>query len=133
MKYFTTKYLSATEFKGSRIKATCDKFNITIPYNDNLENEFIHFQAVKALVKKYNLDWDISKMIHGSNDYGYVFCFPNSIIEDDKKGKATRSGGVVNYSGNDKLVSLTVKTYLKKYWKIRLNGGTKDNANKGNN
>jgi hypothetical protein len=85
MKYIKTKYLSATNFKGSKIKASCDKFNVTISNNSDLELEFAHYQAVKALVRKYNLDWDISKMVHGSNDYGYVFCFPNSIIEDGKK------------------------------------------------
>ena len=54
MKYIKTKYLCATNFKGMRIKATCDQFNITIPYNNNLEGEFVDFKKlVKGLVRVF--------------------------------------------------------------------------------
>lgn len=88
-----------------RIKATCDQFNITIPYNNNLEDQFVHFQAVKALVKKYNLDWNISKMVYGSDDNGYVFCFSNSVIND-------KGGGIMKISKGEYIVESVATTNL---------------------
>jgi hypothetical protein len=42
----------------------------------------VHFEAVKALVKKHDLDWDISAMCYGdsADGHGYVFVFANSIV-----------------------------------------------------
>jgi hypothetical protein len=77
-----TKYLPATNSKGSRIKAyTCNGHSASVSYDHSLSNEAVHFAAVKALVKKHGLDWDISKMVYGGTKSGYVFCFPNSTIE----------------------------------------------------
>jgi len=77
-----TKYLSPTNYRGSRIKAfTCSGFNITIPYDYSLSHEKVYFKAVKELIKKYNLEWDISKMNFGGTKNGYVFCFHDSIVK----------------------------------------------------
>ena len=76
-----TKYLSRTKNKGSRIKAFTKCFNVTIPYDYSLNDSELHFKAVKELVKKHNLDWDISIMNYGSTEKGYVFTFNHSIIE----------------------------------------------------
>ena len=76
-----TKYLSPTNNKGSRIKAFAESFNVTIPYDYSLNDEKLHFKAVKELVKKHNLDWDISIMNYGSTKNGYVFTFNHSTIE----------------------------------------------------
>lgn len=81
-----TKYLSPTTYRGSRIKAFIHSngFNITVPYDYSLSHEEVYFKAVKALIEKYNLnqnDWNISKMVFGGTKNGYVFCFPESIIE----------------------------------------------------
>jgi FKBP-type peptidyl-prolyl cis-trans isomerase 2 len=76
-----TKYLGPTNAKGSRIKAfTCNGHSATIDYNYALSGEKLHFEAVKALVSKNNLDWDISEMTYGGTNQGYVFTFPQSTI-----------------------------------------------------
>ena len=59
-----TKYLGATNHKPSRIKAyTSNGHSCTIPLAYDLSNEKLHFEAVKALVAKCKLDWDISIII----------------------------------------------------------------------
>jgi len=75
-----TKYLGATNSRGSRIKAEANGWSATIPYPHHLSYEFAHFEAVKALVKKHNLDWDITNMGYGSDNHGYYFTFSNSVI-----------------------------------------------------
>jgi hypothetical protein len=77
-----TKYLGCTTHNPSRIKAwTGNKQSVTIPYDHSLDHELVHFAAVKALVQKYNLDWDLTAMRFGGTENGYVFCFANSIVE----------------------------------------------------
>jgi|TARA_R100000482_G_C5128275_1_gene150127 hypothetical protein len=72
-----TKYLGATNYKPSRIKAfTSNGHSCTIPYDYGLSNEKLHFEAVKALVAKCKLDWNISTMNYGGVKGGYVFTFP---------------------------------------------------------
>ena len=80
MKAIQTKYLAATNTRGSRIKATAGNMSATVPYNHAMSDEAVHFEAVKELVKKNCLDWDISEMVFGGIRDGYVFCFPESII-----------------------------------------------------
>ena len=77
----TTKYLSPTNTRGARIKATAGDWSATISYSYELNDVALHFEAVKELVIKHSLDWDISKMVYGGNNSGYVFCFPESIIK----------------------------------------------------
>ena len=82
MKAIETKYLSATDTRGERIKATAGKLTATVPYDYALSDQSeIAFEAVKELVKKHQLDWDISKMVYGGTNKGYTFCFPESTIE----------------------------------------------------
>ena len=76
----TTKYLAPTSTRGARIKATANKFSATVSYSYELNDDALHFEAVKELVSKHSLDWDISKMCFGGTDTGYVFCFPESTI-----------------------------------------------------
>jgi len=80
MKAIETKYLAATNTRGSRIKATAGNMSATVPYDHALSDEAVHFEAVKELVKKKGLDWDISEMVFGGIRDGYVFCFPESTI-----------------------------------------------------
>lgn len=76
-----TKYLGASNTKGSRIKAfTSNGHNVTIPFPHEFSHEECHFQAVKALVEKYGLGWDISNMRFGGAKDGYVFCFADSVV-----------------------------------------------------
>jgi len=78
-----TKYFPASNYKGSRIKAyTTTKKNAVISYPHEFSHEKCHFQAVKALIEKYNLDWNIEDMRFGdsADGKGYVFCFAASIV-----------------------------------------------------
>ena len=79
-----TKYLSPTNHKGSRIKAWVSgrPYSVTISYDHKFSHEMVHFQAVKELVKKFNLDWNLDNMRFGGVDNGYVFCFDQSIVEE---------------------------------------------------
>jgi len=78
-----TKYLPATNNKGSRIKASIhtNGYNVTIPFDYSLNDDKLYFKAVQELIKKYKLDWDISEMVYGGVKNGYVFCFPYSTIK----------------------------------------------------
>lgn len=78
-----TKYLPATNTKGSRIKAyTATGFSASVSYPHELSYELAHFEAVKALVEKHKLDWPLENMRFGdsADGRGYVFCFENSIV-----------------------------------------------------
>jgi hypothetical protein len=78
-----TKYIPASNTKGSRIKAwTCNGHSVTISYPHEYSHEQCHFQAVKALVAKCKAEWDLSDMRYGGTDDGYVFCFAHSIVKD---------------------------------------------------
>jgi len=52
MQAILTKYLPATNFRGSRIKAQCDRGSITIPYPSEA-GEVSHVMAADALVAKF--------------------------------------------------------------------------------
>ena len=76
-----TKYLGATNTRPSRIKAfTCNGHSCIISYDYGLSDAKLHFKAVKALVSKHKLKWDISKMNYGGVKGGYVFTFPSSVV-----------------------------------------------------
>jgi hypothetical protein len=81
MKAIETKYLPATNTRGARIKATAGNMSATVPYDYSLGDVELHFEAVKGLVSKHSLEWDISTMVYGGTDKGYTFCFPKSIIK----------------------------------------------------
>ena len=78
-----TKFISPTNTRGARIKAyTSSGFTATIPYPYANSYEVAHFEAVKELIKKNNLDWNLSDMCYGdsADGKGYVFCFANSKV-----------------------------------------------------
>lgn len=60
MQAIQTKYLPATDSKGSRIKAKCARGSIVIPYPHELTGDDIHRAAVMALVLRF-LDEDFTK------------------------------------------------------------------------
>lgn len=76
-----TKYIGPTNTRGSRIKAYTASwgdrkgFEATIAYPHELSGEACHFEAVKALVKKNGLDWDLSNMRYGDSADGRGFSF----------------------------------------------------------
>ena len=83
-----TKYLGPTNNRGSRIKAyTCDGmglkgFTATISYPHELSGEACHFEAVKELVKKNELGWNLKNMRYGdsADGKGFSFCFAHSVV-----------------------------------------------------
>ena len=85
-----TKYICPTNTRGSRIKAYTaawgDRkgFEVTIPYPHELSGEKCHFEAVKALIKKHNLEWNLQNMRFGdsADGRGFCFCFDASTVED---------------------------------------------------
>lgn len=56
MQAIQTKYLPATNFRGSRIKAVCERGSITIPYPYELSGDEVHRKAVRALVDRFLLE-----------------------------------------------------------------------------
>jgi len=77
-----TKYMPATNTRGSRIKAwTSNGHSVTVPYPHELSFEKAYFWAVRELVAKYNFDWNIKHMRYGAIDDGYVFCFDSSKVD----------------------------------------------------
>jgi hypothetical protein len=78
-----TKYIPASNTKGSRIKATSDNgHSVIVSRNDAFSGHLVHFEAVKALVAKHKLDWDLSNMCYGgsSDGKGYTFVFCESTV-----------------------------------------------------
>jgi hypothetical protein len=84
-----TKFINPTNSHGARIKAyttgygDIKGFTATIGFPHEFDSVRAHFEAVKALVKKHNLDWDLSNMRYGdsADGKGYSFCFDLSTVE----------------------------------------------------
>lgn len=53
MQAIQTKYLPATNTRGSRIKAFCERGSITVPYPHELSGDAVHRYAVTQLVWKF--------------------------------------------------------------------------------
>lgn len=70
LKAITTKYLPATNFKPSRIRANAGKIYGTINYDDGLDTDKAHAKAAKALADKLN--W-AGVWVQGSTEPGYAF------------------------------------------------------------
>jgi hypothetical protein len=83
-----TKYISPTNTRGSRVKAytagsgSIKGFEVTIPYPYELSGEQVHFAAVKALIKKHDLNWNLEGMRYGdsADGRGFSFCFDHSKV-----------------------------------------------------
>ena len=78
-----TKYIPASNVRGSRIKATSDNgHSVIVSFDHSLNGHLVHFKAVKALVIKHKLTWDIENMCYGgsSDGKGYTFVFCDSKV-----------------------------------------------------
>lgn len=53
MQAIITKYLPATNTRGSRIKASCERGSTTIDYPHELSGDAVHIAAADALVAKF--------------------------------------------------------------------------------
>ncbi len=83
MQAITTKYLPATDTKGSRIKATCDAGSIIIPYPHELSGCDVHAAAAMALCRE--LGWTDEKgwkgkWVCGGLQSNYVFVYNSNIL-----------------------------------------------------
>lgn len=74
-----TKYLSPTNTRGARIKATASAGSITISYDDALSTEENHRHAARMLQQKFQWDNDL---VAGWNEYTGVFVQ----VEKKKRG-----------------------------------------------
>jgi len=92
-----TKYLSPTNTKGSRIKATVPNttFSVIVPYDHSYSFEMVHFEAVKALIKKYSLNWIFTPLRCASLDNGDSYVFLSAGMIDTMTGKVYERGQVV--------------------------------------
>ena len=85
-----TKFISATDTRGARIKAYTvgyggiKGFTASAPIDYRLNDVDRHFEAVKALVEKYKLGWNLEGMRYGdsADGKGYVFCFDASRVHE---------------------------------------------------
>ncbi len=71
-----TRYLSATDHKGSRVKAIADAGSVTLPWDHALNAERNMHAAAYALAMKFN--WlEGRKLVGGSMPVssGYTHCF----------------------------------------------------------
>jgi hypothetical protein len=83
-----TKYIGPTNSRGSRIKAyttgygDIKGFTATIGFPHEFDSVKAHFEAVKALVTKNQLDWTLEGMRYGdsADGKGYSFCFDCSKV-----------------------------------------------------
>jgi hypothetical protein len=83
-----TKFIPCTNSKGSRIKAYTTGygdhkgFTATISYPHELSGVAVHFEAVKALVAKNKLEWNLEGMRYGdsADGKGFSFCFDASKV-----------------------------------------------------
>lgn len=74
MKAIQTKYLPATNCRGSRIKAWTEGGNqITIGYPHELSGQAVHEKAAKELRVKMNWPTDIIGGGLPNGDYAFVF------------------------------------------------------------
>ena len=53
MQAILTKYIGATNYRGSRIKATCDRGTLTVPFDYALDTGANHIAAAQALVNRF--------------------------------------------------------------------------------
>lgn len=83
-----TKFIGATNTRGSRIKAYTASwgdhkgFQVTIGFPHEFDSVKAHFEAVKTLVSKHKLDWNLDGMRYGdsADSKGYSFCFDQSTV-----------------------------------------------------
>jgi hypothetical protein len=83
-----TKYINPTNSHGARIKAyttgygDIKGFTATIGFPYEFDSVQAHFEAVKALVSKHQLDWVLDGMRYGdsADGKGYCFCFAASTV-----------------------------------------------------
>ncbi len=80
MQAIQTKYLSATNAKGSRIKATCAAGSVTIDYPHDLSGMACHAKAAYALLAKMHWDYKLVGGHLADQSYAFVMVDPLSNV-----------------------------------------------------
>lgn len=72
MQAILTKYLGATDYRPSRVKAWCQAGSVTVSWNHDVDVEANHAQAVQALLTKLGWglikDWQSGGLPNGSGN-----------------------------------------------------------------
>ena len=86
MQAIVTKFLGATDYRGSRVKAKCQGGTLTLSWDHALNAEENHRAAARALRRK--MGWDTNKypaMCEGALPNGtgnvYVFAAPFTVVK----------------------------------------------------
>lgn len=53
MQAIITRYLGPTDYRGSRIRASCERGSLTVSYPHELSGEDVHIYAAQSLVEKF--------------------------------------------------------------------------------
>ena len=81
MQAIHSKYLPATYSKGSRIKATCERGSLTIPYPHEKSGDEVHREAVRQLLERFVAeDWKDRSIPPSMNPWNRFFttgCLPD--------------------------------------------------------
>ena len=72
MQAIQTRYLPATDTRGSRIKAWAEAGSITIPYPHELSGQAVYRKAAQALADKFGWNYKYLGAQLTNNDYVFV-------------------------------------------------------------
>lgn len=79
MQAISTKFISPTNFRGSRYKASCEAGSLTLDADHSLSSEANHIRVARVLILKLGWFHDASRgdhygdWHHGGTTTGYVF------------------------------------------------------------
>ncbi len=72
-----TKYMGPTDFRGARVKATCDAGTFTMSWDHELNASENHMLAATALANKFGWITSECSLVQGSmpQKTPYAYCF----------------------------------------------------------
>ena len=90
MQTIITKYLPATNTRGARIKATCNRGSCAIPYPHELDGDAAHNAAAQALVDRFITEdnipgtfWARPRIVESIGVFGervHIFLCPDTLV-----------------------------------------------------
>lgn len=90
MQTINTKFLGPTNYRGSRVKASCEAGSIIVSWDYGLDSDENHMDAANQLREKLGWDQDCyADMVGGHTKTGMVFVFNTDHYKlDSRKDKA---------------------------------------------